>query len=256
MSTDGTARLLVVVAHPDDESFGCGSLLAYAAARGVATTVCCATRGEAGEDSRGLADGVSLGEVREQELRHAASLLGVHDVRLFDWFDSGMVGEPVPGSLADARLNEVSDAVAGVIEQVRPTVVITLDGSDGHRDHARIRDATLTAVDRTEWQPERTYLSCLARSNMQRWVEHLSAANPGSDYLELGQLGTPDEQITTVIDTSAVYDLRWRAIRAHASQTSPFEIMPPDLQRAFLATDRLRQVRPPWEGTTVESDIF
>ena len=256
METDGPERLLVVVAHPDDESFGCGSLLAQASARGVRATVCCATRGEAGEDSRGLARTGTLGELREQELRTAAALLGVAEVRLLDWLDSAMVGEPVAGSLAAAPVDEVSDVIVEVIEQVRPTVVVTLDGSDGHRDHAQIRDATLAALDQAEWQPERAYLNCLARSNMARWVEYLTESNPGSDYLELGQLGTPDEQITTIIDASDVYELRWQAIKAHASQTSPFEILPPHLQRAFLATDRLRRIRPPWDGSTVETQIF
>src|SRR5690242_4937705 len=60
-------RLQVVVAHPDDETFGCGSLLLHAAAKGATTSVVCATRGEAGE---GAAD--DLGAVRERELREAA----------------------------------------------------------------------------------------------------------------------------------------------------------------------------------------
>ena len=48
------ARLLVTVAHPDDETFGCGSLLAHASARGIETVVACATRGELGEIAPGI----------------------------------------------------------------------------------------------------------------------------------------------------------------------------------------------------------
>ena len=79
-----------------------------------------------------------------------------------------------------------------------------------------------------------------------------AAADPDSEYLELGRLGTPDEDITTVIDTSDALRAAVAGDRAHASQTSPFEIMPPDLQWAFLATDRLRRIRPPWSGGPVE----
>ena len=97
--SETTDRLLVVVAHPDDETFGCGSLLAHAAASGVPAVVACATRGEAGSPTpgRGL-DDADMAEVREAELREAAELVGVGRVELFDWIDSGMDGEPVPGS--------------------------------------------------------------------------------------------------------------------------------------------------------------
>src|SRR5690349_9739463 len=90
-------RLQLVVAHPDDETFGCGSLLLHAVAAGARTSVVCATRGEAGEG-----DTADLGAVRERELREAARLLGVGRVDLLGFADSGMSGEAVPGSLVGA----------------------------------------------------------------------------------------------------------------------------------------------------------
>ncbi len=247
--------MLVVVAHPDDESFGCGSILAHAAASGVDTIVCCATRGEAGSpDPNGGRAG--LAAVRERELRAAADLLHVGRVIVLDYEDSGIAGEVDDRALVAMPLDRVAATIAAVIDDVRPDLVLTLDGSDGHRDHIHIRDATLLAVERAEWTVDRIYLVCLARSLMQEWVAHLSAADPDSEYLDLGRLGTPDEDITTVIDTSVHYDLRWRVIETHASQTSPFEIMPPDLQWAFLATDRLRRIRPPWSGGPVERELI
>src|SRR5262245_41114204 len=104
--TDRTTRLLLLVAHPDDETFGCGSLLAYAAARAVTTVVGCATRGEAGIPPPGLEPG-DLPAVREAELRAAAALLGVTRVDVFSWVDSGMDGEPEAGTLMSAPLDDV-----------------------------------------------------------------------------------------------------------------------------------------------------
>jgi N-acetyl-1-D-myo-inositol-2-amino-2-deoxy-alpha-D-glucopyranoside deacetylase len=61
---------MAVVAHPDDETFGCGSLLLHAAARGMATAVVCATRGEAGEIAPGVdASAAGLGELRARTRR-------------------------------------------------------------------------------------------------------------------------------------------------------------------------------------------
>jgi LmbE family N-acetylglucosaminyl deacetylase len=233
-------RLLVVVAHPDDESFGCGSVLALAAARGDETCVLCATRGEAGESR---VDTDDVGRLREGELRAAADLLGVGEVRLLDHVDSGMEGEPGVGTLAAADPAQVAAEVRAAVESWRPDVVVTLDASDGHRDHAVIRDATLAAVDAATHRPVATYLWCLARSSMARWAEHVRELGTGAAYLAIGELGTPDEQITTVLDVAAVLPVRWAAITAHASQASPYDDLPPELQDEFLAVDRLRLVR-------------
>ena len=231
---------LVVVAHPDDESFGCGSVLAHAASKGFETAVLCATRGESVE-SRVSAD--DLGVLREAELREAASVLGVAEVRLLDHQDSGMDGEPAPRSLVAASRAVVADEVAAVIRDLRPHIVVTLDASDGHRDHAAIRDTTLAAVDGVPDPPAATYLSCLARSSMERWAERMRAVGGGEAYLALSSLGTPDADITTIVDVSEHLATRWQAIRAHASQASPFDDLPEDLQLEVLATDRLRLVR-------------
>ena len=92
-------RWLVAVAHPDDETFGCGSAIARAASLGAEVTVACATRGEAGEPPPGHPDVGDLGAVREAELHRAAATLGVARVELLGYRDSGFDGEPPPCSL-------------------------------------------------------------------------------------------------------------------------------------------------------------
>ena len=251
-------RLLVVVAHPDDETFGCGSTLLHAAAAGATTYVCCATRGEAGEPAPGSGlDKADLGVVRERELRDAADLLGVTEVELLDYRDSGMDGDPAPETLVAADLDRVTADIARVVNQVRPHVVLTLDASDGHRDHDRIRVATLAAVEQATWQVQRVYLHCLTRSLLRRWAEHTRTRNPDSPYIDVDGLGlgTPDEEITTILDTAPHLEQRRRAIAAHASQTSPFAGLPDELDRAFLGSDHLQRLVPPPDGS-IEDNLF
>jgi N-acetyl-1-D-myo-inositol-2-amino-2-deoxy-alpha-D-glucopyranoside deacetylase len=232
-------HVLVVIAHPDDESFGCGSVLARASAAGHETAVLCATRGEAGE-SRVQTD--DLAARREAELREAAGILGVSEVRLLGHIDSGMTGEPAPGTLAAADPAEVAAQVCAAIVELQPDVVVTPDASDGHRDHAVTRDATLVAVHTAQHPPAATYLWCLARSSMTRWAEHMRGTGGGGDDLALGELGTPDEEITLFVDVEPQLATRWAAMRAHASQASPYDDLPPALQHEFLAVDRLKLV--------------
>ncbi|HET8588414.1 MAG TPA: PIG-L deacetylase family protein [Nakamurella sp.] len=244
------ARLQVVVAHPDDETFGCGSLLLHAAGQGAMTAVCCATRGEQG------GDGDDLGSIREGELRHAAEVLRVGRVDLLGFRDSGMSGPAGPDSLVGAPFQVVVDAVATAIARVAPDVVVTLDASDGHRDHVRIRDATIQAA--TSAGVTRLYLACLPRSLMRRWVAHMREQRPDIEHLDADTdaLGTPDELLSTVIDAADHLPARERAIAVHSSQTSPFEGLPDDLRRAFLADVHLRQVLPRWSGGPVGTTLF
>ena len=223
------------MAHPDDETFGLGSILAWAAAAGAETAVLCATRGEAGEPTphSGLAPG-DLPAARAEELPEAADLLGVARVDLLDFTDSGMAGDAAPGTLVAAPFEEVVAAVLAEVEAVRPSVVVTLGAADGHRDHACVRDATLAAVARAAEPVGRVHLSCLPRSLTRRWMEHQRAVAADRQHLD------PDVA----------------AIRLHASQVSTYEGLPPDLQEAFLATDRLRRVVPPWTGGPPEDSLF
>lgn len=254
---DDQPRVQVVVAHPDDETFGCGSVLLHAAAAGATTAVCCATRGEAGEAPTGSDLGpAELGAVREEELRAAAAVLGVTDVRLLTFADSGMNGDAGPDTLVGAPYEEVVAQVDAAVTAFRPDVLVTLDAGDGHRDHARVRDAALE-VARTVGV-RRVYLHALPRSLLQRWVDHMRVERPDVEHLDadVTQLGTPDEQVTTVVDTAAHLQARERAIAAHRSQTSPFEGLPAELRRAFLVTDHLVRVVPPWTGGRRESDFL
>lgn len=247
---DAPPRLMVVVAHPDDETFGCGSLLLHAAATGMTTTVVCATRGEAGERLGGD-PAAELSVVRERELREAAAAMGVNRVAVLNFRDSGMSGDPEPDSLVAAPIDDVTQRVLALIEEISPHVVVTLDAGDGHRDHARIRDATLAAVDAARWQVTNVYLQCLPQSLMQRWVDHMARTDPSWDHLDGPVPGTPDEDVTVRIDTSEFLAKRDVAIAIHASQRSPYDGLPDDLRRAFLTTEYLRQVRPQSCGSSL-----
>src|SRR5437660_1765598 len=116
--------MLVVVAHPDDETFGTGSVIAHAAAQGRRVVVCCATRGEAGHDTSGTTRSPEeLAAVREGELRAAAEVLGAHEVIVLDYADSDMQGPMPDNALAAVPLDDVVVEVAGVIDRVSPDIV-------------------------------------------------------------------------------------------------------------------------------------
>jgi LmbE family N-acetylglucosaminyl deacetylase len=211
--------------------------------------VTCATRGEAGEPPAGSGlRSAELGRVRERELTAAAEVLGVERVDLLDFADSGMSGEAGPETLVGAAYDEVVAAVLGSVLRHAPDVLVTLDAGDGHRDHARIRDAALEAAERAG--VPRVYLACLPRSLMRRWCDHMAESRPDIEHLDadLAELGTPDELLTTAIDVAAHREARERAMAVHASQTSPYDGLPDDLRAAFLDIVHARRVTPTWRG--------
>jgi LmbE family N-acetylglucosaminyl deacetylase len=145
-------RLMVIVAHPDDESFGPGGALAHYARRGVDVHVIIATDGIAGSvDSEGrLRDHDSLAQVRSAELAQAAVHLGLKSIWSLPYRDSGMRGAPDnhhPAALIQQPVTVVAHAVLEYILRLAPDVVMTHDpfGGYGHPDHIRVCEATTTA---------------------------------------------------------------------------------------------------------------
>jgi LmbE family N-acetylglucosaminyl deacetylase len=248
-STARRRRVLVVVAHPDDETFGLGSAIATCTQAGDDVTVCCATRGEAGETLVEPPAGSTLGEVREAELRAAGEVLGVKEIVLLDFADSGMTGAP---------LDDVSAAVARVIEEVQPELVITLDHEygDHHRDHDMIGAATVAAMRSRPEVP--VYLWTVKRSTFDRWLARMGELRPDSDHVagDAVGMGRPDELVTTVVNVTAVRHLRERGAAAHGSQPPPWEAMPQDVVEEFLHTDHFVRVQPPWEGGPPETRLL
>ena len=132
-------RILGVFAHPDDETFCAGGTLAKYVAAGAEAKVISFTRGDAGQiRDADLATRRTLGQVREQELRQACTLLWVKSVECLDYDD---------GRLKDDNRSELVGRVVEAIRSFRPDIVLTFgeDGAYGHPDHVAISQVTTEA---------------------------------------------------------------------------------------------------------------
>lgn len=236
--------LLAVHAHPDDESICTGGALARYAAEGVRTVLVCCTRGEEGgvHDPRVSADEARrrLGGIRERELREAAAALGVHEVHVLPYRDSGMAGTATnadPRSFINADPHDVAAHLAAIVRRERPQVVITYDegGGYGHPDHRMTYRVTRLALAGTGIDDEgpvaKLYYPAVARSALRRANERMRArglAEPFDDKRhasDIRQLVAPDDLITARIDVAAYRDRVDRALRAHRTQLSDDDVL-------------------------------
>jgi N-acetyl-1-D-myo-inositol-2-amino-2-deoxy-alpha-D-glucopyranoside deacetylase len=251
-------RLLLVHAHPDDESIGTGATMAKYAAEGAQVTLVTCTLGEFGEiippDLAHLAwdRDNRLGEHRIGELAAACAALGVSDHRFLGgpgrWHDSGMMGTPSndePGTFWQADVEEAASALLEVIEQVRPQVLVTYDdnGFYGHPDHIQAHRVAWRAFERADGLVSKFYATAVPKSVMAEAVklmadQRAASSEPPEDKDPAGEagflavesvddlpFGVPDEQVTTEIDASDYLEAKLAAMRAHASQIavdSPF----------------------------------
>jgi LmbE family N-acetylglucosaminyl deacetylase len=186
--------LCAIFAHPDDESFSAGGTLARYADAGVQTTLVTASSGEAGEIGSAPVEKSGLAAWREGELRAAAAVLGVRDLRLLRLPD---------GRLAD-RPAELEASIAAVLREIRPQVVLTEDvqGITGHPDHVAVTGAVLRAFD------------TLGESGPLKLYEHV-LPEPNAPQ---GLYGTPVDHITTTLDVDRWRDRQLAALREHRSQ--------------------------------------
>jgi N-acetyl-1-D-myo-inositol-2-amino-2-deoxy-alpha-D-glucopyranoside deacetylase len=248
-------RLLMVHAHPDDETTTTGATAARYAAEGVDVHLVTCTRGERGEilDDElaprfaGLAPdaaAVRLGEHRTGELAAACARLGITDWRFLAgpsrWWDSGMAGTPTashPKAFSGGDLADQAGILAVIIRELRPQVVVTYDerGGYGHPDHIRAHEVTMAAVqlaaaaDRADggWRVSKVYACVVPRSQMERAVAILATSdidgpNPVDEVASADDapFAVPDELVAARIDAHEWLGAKAGAMRAHRSQMS------------------------------------
>lgn len=262
----GDDPLLLVFAHPDDETFGCAGTIHEATTQGLIVTLLTATRGEAGKTGDPRIDTPEiLGAVREQELRAAMAAVGLTDVRFLDYRDSGMEGTAEnddPRALIRAREEDVVTRIVVQLRAIRPAIVITFgpDGIYGHPDHLFIHRAATAAVHAAAdpevlpavaapWQTPVLYYSTAPRERMVEMAARPDGPMRDVSPERLAMLGTPRAEITTVIDVSLHADVKQQAIAAHRTQTGdggPMSDMPAERTEALLSREHFVRAPLPW----------
>jgi len=244
--------LLLVHAHPDDESIYTGATMAAYAAQGVRVTLVTCTLGELGEIiPPSLAHLAAekedrLGEYRIGELAAACAALGVTDHRFLGgpgrWRDSGMMGtegNDDPRCFWRADVDQAARALLDVIAEVRPQVLLTYDalGAYGHPDHIQAH--------RVAWR------ACeLAGPDLP---------DGPAKFYATAALGTGPEQVTTEIDAGAWFGQKLAAMRAHATQITvdpPFFALSDGVRRPASGTEYYTLLAGPRGPGLRETDLF
>ena len=248
--TTSDRRLLLVHAHPDDETIGSGATMAKYVAEGAHVTLVTCTLGEEGEiigdehAHRAAHVEDSLGEHREIELANAMARLGVTDHRLLGgagrYRDSGMVGTPDnddPSCFWQADLLTAATDLVAVIREIRPQVLITYDdfGGYGHPDHIqahRVAHYAVTLAGSSTFRPDlgagwdvpKIYWIAFPKSVIRAGVEAMKAAGETEGFAAMDPDDLPfacdDDLITTVINAEDYVEFKMDAMREHATQIS------------------------------------
>jgi LmbE family N-acetylglucosaminyl deacetylase len=265
---DQNLRLLCVAAHPDDESLGMGGALAICRTEGVKTYLVTATRGERGRfgDAAETPSPEIVGRTREAELLAAAGELGVAEVSFLGYPD---------GALDTVDVAEATRRIAGHIRRIRPQVVITFgpDGAYGHPDHIAISQMTTAAIvcaadpsfatQPPLGEPHRVSKLYFLAWRSDKWSTYQAALRKlviNVDGHERQAVPWPDWEITTVIDTSRVWPVVWRAVCCHKTQMAIYQklaALPMEQQRSLWGSQEYyRAFSTVNGGRRVESDLF
>jgi LmbE family N-acetylglucosaminyl deacetylase len=227
--------LLAIFAHPDDESYGAGGVMAMAARAGNPVWVLCATNGDQGGRPGEVDVDHSLDpEIRRRELACACEALGAGEPIFLGYRDSGMEGWGAPeGSLSLAPVGEVVDRVADVIRRLRPAVIVTFDpgGVYGHPDHVACSTVATAAYQRVSAEPGgpvALYHQALPKSAIEAMRESMereqetSGKEPTEDDIRqreaFERLARSDEEITTRVSIAPVLERKVAALACHDSQ--------------------------------------
>ena len=280
----GERGLLLVHAHPDDETINNGATMAKLSAEGARVTLVTCTRGEYGEimvpelghlawdrDDR-------LGEHRETELAAALRELGVTDHRFLgepgEYHDSGMMGtegNERPDAFWQADVEKAAERLAAVVREVRPRILVTYNeiGGYGHPDHIQAHRVAVRAADLVEGTDaavERVYYNVMPRSAVAGGLEALRAAGDATGFTAVASLGElpyveQDSAVTAVERAEEYVPAKSAAMRAHATQisvTGPFYALSDGVGMEVFGTEYYRQARGdlPEPGAPVREGLF
>ncbi|HVT65745.1 MAG TPA: N-acetyl-1-D-myo-inositol-2-amino-2-deoxy-alpha-D-glucopyranoside deacetylase [Mycobacteriales bacterium] len=283
-------RMLLVHAHPDDETIATGATMAKYAAEGAGVTLVTCTLGEEGEilvpELAHLAsdkDG-GLGEHRIGELNAAMAALGVTDHRWLGgpgrWRDSGMMGTPTndsPACFWQADLDAAIGELVKVIREVRPQVVIGYDdnGGYGHPDHIQAHRVTVGAFEAAgdpsrypeageAWTPSKLYETAVPRSLLEMAYDALKEMGDEAPFGVTSPdeltFGVPDERITTAIDAREYLPAKVDAMRAYPTQIEVdghFFALSNDVGQGLFGLEHYRLVTGPAPAPgEKEADLF
>ena len=232
-------RILLVHAHPDDETINNGATMAKYAAGGAHVTLVTCTRGEEGEvlvpglSHLASSDQDKLGLHRESELALAMKELGITDFRFLGspsikFRDSGMMGTE-PNNRADvfwqADIDSAAKYLVEVIEEIKPQIMITYDeiGGYGHPDHIQAHRIAMRASEIADWKIQKIYWNTMPKSVLAEGIAKMKEI--GSDFFGAESVddlpfAKDDEFVTTLVDGSKFVDQKLAAMKAHETQIS------------------------------------
>jgi len=275
-------RLLLVHAHPDDETINNGATMALYAALGAEVTLVTCTRGEEGEvlveehSHKAATRDDLLGDHRVIELAEAMKALGVTDHRFLGepnikYRDSGMMGTE-PNDRADnfwkADFDGATDQLVKVIDEVKPHVLITYDefGGYGHPDHIQAHRVAMAAAAKSDWSIEKIYWNVMPRSVIQAGIDAMKEM--GSDFMGAESADDlpfckDDSLVSTLIDGNNYVQQKMDAMRAHATQIAvdgPFFALSNNLGLQVWGNEYYTLVKGaksgPFDGNDRENDLF
>jgi LmbE family N-acetylglucosaminyl deacetylase len=261
-----TFRLMCVMAHPDDETFGTGGTLAKYGAEGVETYLVTATRGERGwfGDEKDYPGPEALGQIREGELRAAAQVLGLREVSFLDYVD---------GDLDQADPAEAIARIVGHLRRVRPHVVITFDplGNYGHPDHIAISQLTAAALvcaadagyvadGLPPHRASKFYYMVDRKEIVAEYESLVGEIVMAIDGVERRPVPWEDWAITTWLDATAHWRSVWQAAACHRTQLPNFDTLanlPEERHRRLWGTQTYyRAFSLVNGGRQIERDLF
>jgi LmbE family N-acetylglucosaminyl deacetylase len=269
-----TMTLMAVHAHPDDEASSTGGVLAKYSAQGVRTVVVTCTNGEFGDAPGHVKPGQdghdpeAVARLRLSELRESCRILGVSDLELLGYHDSGMPEWDYrnrPEAFSNVPQELVAARITALIERYRPQIVISYDPDSAyqHPDHVHAAKSAAAAVASSSI-PAKFYQTAMRRSAWREVIEALRAA--GEDVSDFGEI-TPEQEreaaeeerrITTTVDIRDVLSLKQGALFAHASQISDswFSKIPPEVAQSAFGHESFIRVSDTTGAPVPEDDLL